>query len=96
MELHEILNSPTVVIIDLRDEKEFSKAHIENAINIPYYQIPDKIEEIKKMPRPIVLCCGNQKESRAAHVYLAQHGLQNTYAGGSYLELNVLKEKQKR
>lgn len=95
MEIHEILKSPTVVIIDLRDEKEFAKEHIENAINIPYHQIPDKIEEIKKMSRPLILCCGNQKDCRTAHVYLAQHGLQNTYAGGSYLELNILKEKQK-
>lgn len=36
------------MIIDLRDEKEFAKEHIENAINIPYSQIPDKIEEIKQ------------------------------------------------
>lgn len=95
MEIKDILNSPTVVIIDLREEAEFAKHHIENAINIPYRLVPEKIDEIKKMPRPLILCCGNQKESRAAHIYLAQHGLQNTFVGGSWLELNILKEKQK-
>lgn len=95
MEIHDILNSPTVVIIDLRNEVDFEKEHIDNAINIPYRLIPDKVEELKKMPRPIILCCGNQKESRAAHIYLSQHGFQNTYVGGSWLELNILKEKQR-
>jgi rhodanese-related sulfurtransferase len=95
MELNEILKSPTVVIVDLRNEKEFAEAHIQDSINIPYQLIPDKIEEIKQMARPLILCCASGKDCRQAHIYLSQHGLSNTYAGGSWLELNILKEKQK-
>ncbi len=93
MELQEILKSPGLVIVDLRKPDEFAVDHIKESINIPMEEVPSRIDELKNMSRPIVLCCATGKDCRSAHIYLSQHGLQNTYAGGSWLELNVLKTK---
>jgi phage shock protein E len=93
MELKEILKSPEHTIVDVRIPSEFSKGHIANSINIPLKEIAEKLEDLKKMSKPLVICCGSGLDCRHAHIYLSQHGVKNTYAGGSWLELNALKPK---
>jgi phage shock protein E len=93
MELKQILESPVHTIVDVRIPEEFKKGHIPDSINIPLKEIPEKLEELKKMSKPLVLCCGTGKDCGHAHIYLSQHGVKNTYAGGSWLELNALKPK---
>lgn len=60
-------------MVDLRNENVFSEGHIEDSINIPYQIIPDKIEEIKKMSRPLILYYAKGKDCRSAHSYLSQN-----------------------
>lgn len=93
MIIQDILKSETHTIIDVRSTDEFNGGHVKGAINIPLDQLPEKLEEVKKMPHPVVLCCASGSRSRQAHVYLSQHGIANTYNGGSWIEINELKSK---
>ncbi|MBK9478361.1 MAG: rhodanese-like domain-containing protein [Bacteroidetes bacterium] len=93
MELKEILKSPGHTIVDVRPTSEFQKGHIPDSLNIPLKDIPAKLEELKKMSKPLVLCCGSGNDCRHAHIFLSQQGVGNTFAGGSWLELNALKPK---
>ncbi|MEO8149495.1 MAG: rhodanese-like domain-containing protein [Bacteroidia bacterium] len=93
MQLNEILKSKNNTIIDVRTKAEFESGHVDGAINIPVSELTTKIDKIKNMPHPVVLCCASGSRSRQAHVYLSQHGVANTYNGGSWLEVNELKSQ---
>jgi len=95
MHLNEILKSPVHTIIDVRTKEEFEQGHAEGAINIPVEKVVAEIEKINQMPHPIVLCCESGRRSGQAHIYLSQHGINNTYNGGSWLEIHNFKMKHK-
>lgn len=91
MHLKDILKKETHTIIDVRSKEEFESGHVKEAINIPLQQLPSKLDTIKQMPHPIILCCASGSRSRQAHVFLSQQGINNTYNGGSWIEINELK-----
>lgn len=43
------VNNPNSIIIDLRDNDDYHKSHIKNAINIPYDKMKEMIKEIMNM-----------------------------------------------
>jgi len=61
-------------IIDVRSEQEFAMAHLHGSINIPLQELPDRMDEIKKM-KNIVLCCASGARSAAATQYLLQQNI---------------------
>lgn len=63
-----------ITIIDVRSEMEYMMGHAEGSINIPLDQIPEHIEEIKKMNNP-VFCCMSGGRSGAAVDFLQRHGI---------------------
>lgn len=96
MHLKDILKTEKHTVIDVRSKKEFESGHVEGAISIPLDEVVKKIEDIKKMQHPIVLCCATGSRSRQAHIYLSQHGISNTFNAGSWLEIHDIKEKSKK
>lgn len=74
-------------IIDVRTRAEFSGGHVANSLNIPLQEIQQRLEEIKKMPQPIVLCCASGNRSGQATAFLKSIGI-DCENGGSWLEVN--------
>lgn len=74
-------------IIDVRTRAEFSGGHVANSLNIPLQEIQQRLEEIKKMPQPIVLCCASGNRSGQATSFLKSIGI-DCENGGSWLEVN--------
>ena len=80
MEIKDILNSPTVVIIDLRDEKEFAKEHIENAINIPVQVLEQRVDELEKYKdKEIFVICRTQNRAPIGASILTANGYKAKY-----------------
>lgn len=76
-----------ITVIDVRTPAEFAGAHVVGSINIPLQEIPEKINEIKQMTQPIVLCCASGMRSAQATTFLKSHNI-NCENGGSWFEVN--------
>lgn len=74
-------------IIDVRTPGEFMGGNVTGSINIPLNEIPRRVDELKSMEQPIVLCCASGARSGRASEYLQSLGIQ-CENGGSWLEVN--------
>lgn len=79
--------SNKLTIIDVRTPAEFNLGHVQGSTNIPLNEIPSRINEVKALPQPIVLCCASGMRSGQATQFLLQHGI-SCNNGGSWLSLN--------
>lgn len=50
------IGHPDVLIIDLRDKKDYLKGHIPSAVNIPYDKLEDEIKNINTRKLLIFYC----------------------------------------
>jgi phage shock protein E len=74
-------------IIDVRSYGEFMGGHVAGSINIPLQEITQRLDEIKALPKPVILCCASGNRSGQAAAFLNHHGIvcEN---GGSWLRVN--------
>jgi len=77
-----MLENPTVSIIDVRSPMEYQMESIEAAINIPLGELMSRLDEIKKLPKPIIIHCLSGGRSAAAVNLLIQSGIDEVYNGG--------------
>lgn len=59
-------NPDSILVVDVRDEKEFNKAAIKGSINIPIDQLEKKMDSLPK-GKPIVFICGTGGRSGEAY-----------------------------
>lgn len=74
-------------IIDVRSRGEFSGGNVAGSINIPLQEITGKVEEIRAMEGPVILCCASGNRSGQAAAYLRSCGI-NCENGGSWMDVN--------
>ena len=70
------------IIIDVRSSGEFSGGHIKGSKNIPLNEISAKINEIKKLNKPVIACCASGMRSSQATSILKQNGIDAINGGG--------------
>ena len=87
MSIEKIIKEKQGTIIDVRTKAEFLGGNVAGSINIPLQSISDKIEDLKSLQRPLILCCASGGRSGQATQFLSQHGLE-CYNGGSWLDVN--------
>ncbi len=86
MNIEQIIKGKLGTIVDVRTSGEFGGGHVTGSINIPLQDIPNKIEELKNLKSPLVLCCASGNRSEQAHRYLVQQGIE-CVNGGSWLDV---------
>ena len=74
-------------IIDVRTAGEFMGGNVEGSINIPLNELPFRLDEIRQLQQPIVLCCASGARSAQATAYLKSTEIE-CENGGSWLTLN--------
>ena len=74
-------------IVDVRTPEEFAAEHFPNAINIPYDQVAQRINEFKEMQKPIVAYCRSGNRSGVAVSILKQNGIEEAINGGGLQDL---------
>jgi phage shock protein E len=92
MDMEKIIADNLGTIVDVRTYGEFMGGNVVGSINIPLNEIPARIEELKAMKTPLVLCCASGMRSGQAHHYLSQNNIE-CYNGGSWLDVNYYKSK---
>ena len=92
MEIEKIIAENLGTIVDVRTYGEFSGGNVAGSINIPLNEIQERIEEVKALKTPLILCCASGGRSGQAQHYLSQLGIE-CYNGGSWLNVNYYKSK---
>lgn len=91
--LEATIKNDQTVVIDVRTRGEYMGGHVANSLNIPLDEIPANVAKIKKMNKTIVLCCASGNRSGQATRFLKDQGLENVHNGGSWTDVNHLKNK---
>ena len=76
-------------VVDVRTPDEFSGGHVAGSINIPLNEVPNRLDEIRALQQPLILCCASGGRSGQAAAYLSGSGIE-CFNGGSWLEVNGL------
>lgn len=85
MEITEMIKNGTVV--DVRTPAEFAGGHVNNAVNIPLQELSSRMDELKALKQPLVLCCASGGRSGMADQMLSAQGF-DCINGGGWLEVN--------
>lgn len=87
MNLEQIIRERQGSIVDVRTPAEFRGGHAQGSINIPLNELPQRLEELKGLQQPLVLCCASGGRSAQAHRYLMQQQI-SCHDAGSWLDVN--------
>ncbi|MFK8045532.1 MAG: rhodanese-like domain-containing protein [Crocinitomicaceae bacterium] len=74
------------IIIDVRNPGEFKSGHVKGSKNIPLNVFASKVNEIKKLNKPVILCCASGMRSANATATLKKAGV-NAINGGGWRSL---------
>lgn len=74
-------------IVDVRTPAEFMGGHVAGSVNIPLQEIPNRIDELKNLKQPLLLCCASGGRSAQATQFLTHQGME-CYNAGSWIDVN--------
>ena len=84
--LEELIKSGRASIVDVRTPAEFLGGHVSGSVNIPLQELPNRLDELKRMEN-LVLCCASGNRSGQATAFLKQNGIACENAG-SWMDVN--------
>lgn len=87
MSLENTIKEKQGTVVDVRSYEEFMGGNVAGSINIPLNEIPQRVEELRNMKSPLILCCASGNRSGQAQHFLSQHGIE-CHNGGSWLDVN--------
>ncbi|MFQ3336156.1 MAG: phage shock protein E [Urechidicola sp.] len=90
MDLENIIRENKGTIIDVRTEGEFIEGNVVGSLNIPVQDIMNRLDEVKQMEAPLVLCCASGQRSGMAQQMLSAEGIE-CYNGGGWMDVNFYK-----
>lgn len=87
-----IFKSGKGTVVDVRTPAEFMGGHVAGAVNVPLNEIPQRLDELKGLESPVILCCASGGRSAQAMGYLSVKGL-DCIDGGSWTTVNYLQSQ---
>ncbi|WP_421890084.1 rhodanese-like domain-containing protein [Marinoscillum sp.] len=85
----QILKNNGAVVIDVRTPGEFKSGHVKGSKNYPLQNINTKTEEIRRLNKPVILCCASGMRSGQATGILKSAGIECAN-GGSWTKVERL------
>ena len=89
MNIEKIIKEKQGTIVDVRTPAEFIGGNVAGSINIPLQEIQQRIDELKSLKQPLILCCASGNRSGQATHFLSQLGIE-CCNGGSWLDVNYV------
>lgn len=86
------MENQKVTIVDVRTPAEFMGGSVSGSINIPLQEVEQRIDEIKALPKPLILCCASGARSGQAANFLNSRGIE-CENGGGWMEVNFKYQK---
>ncbi|MFN5984295.1 MAG: rhodanese-like domain-containing protein [Fluviicola sp.] len=93
MNIEQLIKEKKGTILDVRTPSEFQGGNAVGSVNIPLQEIQSRIEEVKVLEQPLVLCCASGGRSGQATYFLSQLGIDCVNAG-SWLDVNYIQSMQ--
>jgi rhodanese-related sulfurtransferase len=93
MNIEQLIKEKKGTILDVRTPSEFQGGNAVGSVNIPLQEIQSRIEEVKALEQPLVLCCASGGRSGQATYFLSQLGIDCVNAG-SWLDVNYIQSMQ--
>lgn len=90
MNLENIIKENKGTILDVRTQGEFMGGNVAGSLNIPVQELMERLEEVKQMKTPLVLCCASGQRSGMAQQMLSAEGIE-CYNGGGWMNVNFYK-----
>jgi len=76
----ELMNHNSAIVLDVRDDKEFAQGHILNAINIPLGVIESRVKELEQYrSTPVIVSCRTGQQSARAGMMMQRQGFTDLY-----------------
>lgn len=89
MSVSNYLKTPGVTVVDVREPWEFSEGHYPDSLNIPLGEVPNRLDEIMAMSKPLILVCRSGNRSGMAATMLHNKGANEVYNGGAWDSLEA-------
>ena len=88
MDIEKLIKEDNCTIVDVRTPGEFEEGNARGSVNIPLGEIVERLEEIKELKTPLVICCASGARSGRATEFLSLYDIE-CYNGGSWMDLNI-------
>ena len=92
MNTEKLIKENKGTIVDVRSAPEFMGGHVAGSVNIPLQEINHRLEELKELQSPLILCCASGNRSGMATQILSQQGIE-CVNGGSWLDVNYVQSQ---
>jgi len=79
MDLHEVLNNKSHVVVDIRDAVSFSNGRIINALHLTNESLADFLRDADP-DAPVVVCCYHGHSSQQAAQFLVSQDFTQVYS----------------
>lgn len=90
MQVEKIIQTKSPSIIDVREKFEYWLGHAKGSTNMPLSSLQGRLDEIKALPKPLVLCCASGARSGQATKWLKGQGLKDVHNGGSWRQVREM------
>jgi phage shock protein E len=89
MNIEQLIKEKQGTIVDVRTREEFMGGHVAGSVNIPVQELGNRIDELKALKEPLILCCASGGRSGMATQALSQAGFE-CYNAGSWMDVNYV------
>ena len=76
MNIEQLISENQGTIVDVRTSGEFASGNAQGSINIPLHTVVERLDEIKALRQPLILCCASGGRSYQAKTFLKQQGIE--------------------
>ena len=91
MNIEKLIKENKGTVVDVRSPGEFQGGNVSGSINTPLQEINNRIDELKSLAQPLILCCASGGRSGMATQVLSQSGIECGNAG-SWLDVKYYKD----
>ena len=91
MNIEDLIRDKNTCIVDVRTVEEFNAGNVEGSLNIPMHEVPNRIDELKALPSPLVVICLSGNRSGQVANYLTSLGMEDVHNGGGWQEVTYIK-----